>query len=733
MAEAPLSLNMEYFLDPTNGKPVSNGKVYIGEPDLDPLVLGNRVNVVVVQEDGTRVTIAPAQQPLTTGVGRILYLGDPVVVLVDRDYSIRVDSSLDAQIYYAPRANEWAVGTFTVPVDNVAALKLIEGSFDGQQASVAGYYDTGDGGDDLKYWDAASTETPNDGTIIQVTGVTIGRWKSVDVREINFYMFGAKFDEVTDDTLSIQNAINAKSLLGAGPVYLPNKKALISTTIIVPIGVSLIGEGRNSGFIPDPTGSFTSGFMLFLNTTDGSTWDTTFPGIYSGEVRNLMLDNSANRGTTIRGIKVAGSHKITQIKTDGLSQVISTINLYTDMIRISDIHGRETQGAEYQIDIGVTGDGLFVENFHFTETGGASAINSISVNSCTGGIISGGIGGNHKYINCRAMLVTGCHSEQYSMTIENSSIEISNSYFWVSDQPSIIFTSSTTSDHVVALKNIVFAYRLGNEPASYDKYDIQIHSKFKITLENCVKQTTRDGALSESQSCGILVKDSAGSALSSFNNYSHLLSVRGVIDFKQKPLIDYSIDLGTGTYSTMSGIQDTSNMTWTLATNTYYYKMVMIYDVSRYIGQTNTGGEQSISKTLSGGATLIPFDLSSRSYTGILRLYRGTTTNSYDNYVDVPLVSCEYLYDDGSNVNGFPWITRVAGVIEVPTIDSTAIKLTGPKLEFWNDTTPTSTDSTFIVGDIMWTETPAAAGNIGSVVTTAGSPGTWKTFGVIAT
>ena len=211
MAEAPLSLNMEYFVDPTNGKPVSNGKVYIGQPDLDPLVLANRVNVVVVQEDGTRVTIAPAAQPLTTGVGRILYLGDPVVVLVDQDYSIRVDSSLDAQVYYAPRANEWATGTFTVPVDNVAALKLIEGSFDGQQASLAGYYTKGDGGGQPLFWDSTSTETANDGTIFQATGVTTGRWKSVDTSGLTILHFGAIFDAgVTDSTAFIQAAFDSQ-------------------------------------------------------------------------------------------------------------------------------------------------------------------------------------------------------------------------------------------------------------------------------------------------------------------------------------------------------------------------------------------------------------------------------------------------------------------------------------------------------------------------------------------
>lgn len=42
------------------------------------------------------------------------------------------------------------------------------------------------------------------------------------------------------------------------------------------------------------------------------------------------------------------------------------------------------------------------------------------------------------------------------------------------------------------------------------------------------------------------------------------------------------------------------------------------------------------------------------------------------------------------------------------------------------------TTGAWIVGDVVWNTAPAASGNIGWVCTTAGSPGTWKTFGTIA-
>lgn len=42
------------------------------------------------------------------------------------------------------------------------------------------------------------------------------------------------------------------------------------------------------------------------------------------------------------------------------------------------------------------------------------------------------------------------------------------------------------------------------------------------------------------------------------------------------------------------------------------------------------------------------------------------------------------------------------------------------------------TSGTWAVGDIVWNTAPAAAGTLGWVCTTAGTPGTWRTFGGIA-
>jgi hypothetical protein len=70
-------LTTGYYPDPTIGKPVANGYIYLGEPDTDPEVPGNQKTMSVLQEDGSTVAVT---QPLRTSAGGVpIYNGSPVV------------------------------------------------------------------------------------------------------------------------------------------------------------------------------------------------------------------------------------------------------------------------------------------------------------------------------------------------------------------------------------------------------------------------------------------------------------------------------------------------------------------------------------------------------------------------------------------------------------------------------------------------------------------------------
>lgn len=89
-----------YYPDPTIGRPVYNGFIYVGIPDTDPQIVSNQLAVKAIQENGLSVTIS---QPIRTGAGGVPMLnGSPVQLQVDGEYSIKVLNHLGTQVSYAP-------------------------------------------------------------------------------------------------------------------------------------------------------------------------------------------------------------------------------------------------------------------------------------------------------------------------------------------------------------------------------------------------------------------------------------------------------------------------------------------------------------------------------------------------------------------------------------------------------------------------------------------------------
>jgi hypothetical protein len=89
-----------YFPDPTVGRPVYNGYIYVGEPDTDPQITTNQLQVKALQEDGSLVNIS---QPIRTGAGGVPMLnGSPVQLQTEGEHSLKVLNNLGSQVYYAP-------------------------------------------------------------------------------------------------------------------------------------------------------------------------------------------------------------------------------------------------------------------------------------------------------------------------------------------------------------------------------------------------------------------------------------------------------------------------------------------------------------------------------------------------------------------------------------------------------------------------------------------------------
>lgn len=97
--ENEVRLPYDYYPDPTRGRPVFNGFIYVGQPDTDPQVISNRLVVTAVQENGISVPIA---QPIRTGAGGVPMLnGSPVQLQTTGEYSLKVLDAQQVQVYYA--------------------------------------------------------------------------------------------------------------------------------------------------------------------------------------------------------------------------------------------------------------------------------------------------------------------------------------------------------------------------------------------------------------------------------------------------------------------------------------------------------------------------------------------------------------------------------------------------------------------------------------------------------
>lgn len=133
------------FLAKDTALPLSLGKVYIGSADLDPEILANRINVTVINEDGTETIIAPAQQPLILSIGGMMNYpyntggaGSVVQMKVSAQFSCKVFDAGDVQQYYFPRAvvnDATFVGDVVIDGDTTinGDLTIVNGSYVGYQ------------------------------------------------------------------------------------------------------------------------------------------------------------------------------------------------------------------------------------------------------------------------------------------------------------------------------------------------------------------------------------------------------------------------------------------------------------------------------------------------------------------------------------------------------------------------------------------------------------------------
>ena len=153
---------------------------------------------------------------------------------------------------------------YTMTVNNIAEMQSLDPTTLGNTNGflVLGYYTPGDRGGGVFQWQPASTMTPDGGHYIMSSNLYFnnpsapGRWvRMLNGETANVKMWGAKGDNVNDDTTAIQNALNACWEFGwTQEILLPTGEYKVTNTLIFWNVTHIRGEGPQNTWVVMPKG-----------------------------------------------------------------------------------------------------------------------------------------------------------------------------------------------------------------------------------------------------------------------------------------------------------------------------------------------------------------------------------------------------------------------------------------------------------------------------------------------
>lgn len=536
---------------------------------------------------------------------------------------------------------------------------------------------------------------------------------------------GAKGDGIADDTAYVLNTAAQITSAGKGILRIDGIY-LVKSSIVLPADIDIYFT-PGSKIKTSSDGNYTANAVFLINTSDGITWNTAYPNV-RGSATNVFVDNSANPSKVVGAMICGAPIKIKNIRTSHCHFTVKTTGNYLDHFRIDGAMHNEPQGSAFPIQLSNLGDGLSIRSSHSFLSGGVPK--NIKLTACGGGEIQGAIGGDIYVEACRAVKMHGCHMETGVTTADGSDLSIEDSLFWAGPSPRVVCLSVTGERRTVTLTNVLFQFNKTAVPASYSSYDVKTHPRISLVVNNCRKICSDNTNAYTSEQSGILIQDNTGADLTNWNNYSYILSRRGRISYTEDVELSFVISVGSGSIDYLASGTTNAATTWGIGSGTYYYSSQLIYDKVRKLGITVTGTtEKNIATTNGGNGVMFVCNLGNRLHNGFIRLYRGTATGSYSQYVDIPSMGIGFIFDDGTYVNGFPWVTRAAGAVD-SLQDCSGLELVNGYARAYRSSAPTV--GAWIAGDSTWNNSPTAGGFLGTTCVTAGSPGTHKTYGAIS-
>lgn len=177
--------------------------------------------------------------------------------------------------------------------------------------------------------DITELQTENKDNLVQATNELASQMADI---AINVNNFGAKGDGVTNDYVSIQNAIN--SFNGKiGRVLLPSESYVVNESIVIPSNVHLIGE--NTKIINNATAS-SDGLFNVTGSIDPTTYNLSTDALKGTSVLTFTALPPVTVGDALSltqtGSDVTNSYYLSVVKIESIDSGVKTITLESPLM-----------------------------------------------------------------------------------------------------------------------------------------------------------------------------------------------------------------------------------------------------------------------------------------------------------------------------------------------------------------------------------------------------------------
>lgn len=491
------------------------------------------------------------------------------------------------------------------------------------------------------------------------------------VDEVYPEWFGAVGDTTTDDSVAFGKAIDLLTSIGGGKLKLNNKYKIVNTTYYLDINnfyntIIIEGNGSTTGLVAY---TYTDTYIFKLNETSLGTLITAYPSKPSLLLRNFHINGQNSTSVNILWYNTC-SFKFENMHLMYIYNGVRGTG-YVDLNTFDYVYWRYSRTGGWLYYNDDNGDSLYCNQiFAFDD-------NVVYLEDAKGATFSNCNGGNYSFKNCDAINWTGGHIEEQTnsnmIKISNSCITISNCFFWndavaqapiyINDDASFEKSSNIVIDNVTILR---FA-RTPNTRSQGDIYINNMLDSSNINIKNSfVELISTSNGYNYNQNIGLTIRSAISdlnTVLTNFIGYLNEDINIKYIDTSYYVLKNNSYNLETIALEkpSLTVAENTdfavTNKASSLVDDTYYYVAEFVTGNGK---ATETSSEVSVVHTSNSGDNCIKITIPKGKGSAV-RLYRGTSTGVYTNYVTFGATdNTTILYDLGGVVSGVDWITNVS-------------------------------------------------------------------------